>query len=82
MWTIPGTRMKARREHRVPLCPRAAEVLTEAQAIRRDGVALVPTDLMFPSLRGKPLSNMTLSKLVKEQGIAAVPHRFRSSFRD
>ena len=37
---------------------------------------------MFPSRRGKPLSNMTLSKLVREQGIDAVPHGFRSSFRD
>ena len=38
--------------------------------------------LVFRSLRGKPLSNMTLSKLIKELGIAAVPHGFRSSFRD
>ena len=37
---------------------------------------------MFPSRRGKPLSNMTISKLVKEQGIAAVPPGCRSSFRD
>ena len=38
--------------------------------------------LVFRSLRGKPLSNTTLSKLIKELGIAAVPHGFRSSFRD
>ena len=38
--------------------------------------------LVFPSPRGKPLSDMTLSKLIKELGIAAVPHGFRSSFRD
>ena len=37
---------------------------------------------MFRSLRGKPLSNTTLSKLIKELGLAAVPHGFRSSFRD
>ena len=37
---------------------------------------------MFRSPRGKPLSDMTLSKLIKELGIAAVPHGFRSSFRD
>ena len=42
-----------------------------------DGVGLV-----FPSRRGKALSDMTLSKLVKEQGIAAMPHGFRSSFWD
>ena len=42
----------------------------------------VGTGLMFPSPRGKPLSDKTLSKLIKELGIAAVPHGFRSSFRD
>ena len=40
------------------------------------------TGLVFSSLRGRPLSDMTLSKLTKELGIAAVPHGFRSSFRD
>ena len=40
------------------------------------------TGLVFRSLRGKPLSNTTLSKLIKELGLAAVPHGFRSSFRD
>ena len=47
-----------------------------AQALRDD------SGLVFPSPRGKPLSDMTLSKLIKEQGIKAVPHGFRSSFRD
>ena len=37
---------------------------------------------MFRSLRGKPLSTVTLSKLIKVLGIAAVPHGFRSTFRD
>ncbi len=76
VWTVPAVRMKAMREHRVPLCERALEVLDEAAALG-DG-----TDLVFPSRRGKTLSDMTLSKLVKEQGIDAVPHGFRSSFRD
>ena len=76
VWLVPPTRMKAKRAHRVPLCPRALEILDEARALG-DGVGLV-----FPSSRGKPLSDMTISKLVKEQGIAAVPHGFRSSFRD
>ena len=40
------------------------------------------TGLVFRSLRGKPLSDITLSRLIKELGIAAVPHGFRSSFRD
>ena len=37
---------------------------------------------MFPNRRGKPPSDATLSQLIKELGIAAVPHGFRSSFRD
>ena len=45
-------------------------------------VGLPGTGLVFRSLRGKPLSNTTLSKLIKELGLAAVPHGFRSSFRD
>ena len=76
VWTIPAERMKAQREHRVPLCGRAVEILHEARS-RANGRGLV-----FPSIRGKALSAMTLSKLVKEQGISAVPHGFRSSFRD
>ena len=76
VWTIPAVRMKAMRDHRVPLSARAVAILTEARE-RNDG-----TGLVFRSPRGKPLSDMTLSKLIKELGIAAVPHGFRSSFRD
>ena len=76
VWTIPAERMKAQREHRVPLCGRAVEILQEARSHANGG------GLVFPSIRGKALSDMTLSKLVREQGIAAVPHGFRSSFRD
>ena len=76
VWTVPATRMKAKRDHRVPLSARAVTILAEAQG-RSDG-----TGLVFPNPRGKPLSDMTLSKLVKELGIQAVPHGFRSSFRD
>ena len=77
VWTIPAARMKAKREHhRVPLSGRALAILHDARR-RNDG-----TSLVFRSPRGKPLSNMTLSKLIKELGIAAVPHGFRSSFRD
>ena len=76
VWTIPGARMKAKRDHRVPLSGRALAILHDARR-RSDG-----TGLVFRSLRGKPLSNTTLSKLIKELGLAAVPHGFRSSFRD
>ena len=64
VWTIPAVRMKAKRDHRVPLSARAVAILTEARG-RSDGTALV-----FCSPRGKPLSDMTLSKLIKELGIA------------
>ena len=76
VWTIPAVRMKAKRDHRVPLSGRALAILHDLQRLS-DG-----TGLVFRSLRGKPLSNMTLSKFTKELGIAAVPHGFRSSFRD
>ena len=76
VWTIPAARMKAKRDHRVPLSGRALALLHDARR-RSDG-----TGLVFRSPRGKPLSDMTLSKLIKELGIAAVPHGFRSSFRD
>ncbi len=76
VWTIPAARMKAKRDHRVPLSGRALAILHDVQRLS-DG-----TGLVFRSLRGRPLSDMTLSKLIKELGIAAVPHGFRSSFRD
>ena len=76
VWTIPAARMKAKRDHRVPLSARAMAMLTGAGG-RREG-----TGLVFPNPRGKPLSDKKLSKLIKELGIAAVPHGFRSSFRD
>ena len=75
-WTIPAARTKISLEYRVPLSDRAVEILHEART-PGDG-----TGLLFPSARKKALSDMTLSKLIKEQGVAAVPHGFRSSFRD
>ena len=75
-WVIPADRMKAGKEHRVPLSKRAIQVLYEAGAL--SGGA----DLVFPSPTGRMLSDNTLSKLLREKGIDAVPHGFRSSFRD
>ena len=77
-WTIPGERMKSRRPHRVPLSQAALRVLERAREIQ-DGSGLV-----FPSATksGKPLSDNTLSKLLRELGMAMVPHGLRSSFRD
>ena len=68
VWIIPAARMKAKRDHRVPFSGRALAILYDARR-RSDG-----TGLVFRSPRGKPLSDMTLSKLIKELGIAAVPH--------
>ena len=63
--------------------PRCSRSTGRALAILHDVPRLSDgTGLVFRSLRGKPLSTVTLSKLTKELGIAAVPHGFRSSFRD
>ena len=75
-WRIPPERMKTNREHRVPLTTGALAVLREARSLVDD------SDLVFPSVRGRPLSDATISKMVRELGIGAVPHGFRSSFRD
>ena len=75
-WTIPGGRTKAGREHRVPLSDRTLAVLDEAGAIRAGS-------LVFPSPRGDgPLTAGALGRLLKDLEIDAVPHGFRSSFRD
>ncbi len=76
LWTIPATRMKAAVEHRVPLSRAALAVLDETREIAD------PSGLVFPSVTGRPMSDSTLSKLLRENGVAAVPHGFRSSFRD
>ena len=76
-WTVPAERMKANQEHRVPLCARAMQILTEARALE------AASGLVFPGTRaGKPLADLTLSKLMRDLNIDAVPHGFRSSFRD
>ena len=82
VWTIPATRMKGLREHRVPLGRRALEIVEQADALREISGTTDPPDLVFPSRRLKPLADVTFSKLVREHEISAVPHGFRSSFRD
>ena len=77
VWTVPARRMKANRQHRVPLCGRALEILEAVQALD-EGAG----PLLFTRGQGKPLNDKQLRWLVREQGIAAVPHGFRSSFRD
>ena len=75
-WTVPSARMKAERPHKVPLSGAAMTVLESAREMN-GGIGLI-----FPSTKGKVLSDSTISKLVRENGIPAVPHGFRSSFRD
>ncbi len=75
VWTLPATRMKMKREHRVPLCRRAIEILDEARALGGD-------PLVFPSEHGKVLDDKRLCKLLRRHEIPAVAHGFRSSFRD
>jgi integrase len=75
LWTVPAERMKAGREHRVPLSGAAVSLLGGLD--KGEGDALV-----FPSVGGKPLSDMTLSKLLRDMSVPAVPHGFRSTFKD
>jgi len=83
-WTIPGNneetgrRMKGGEEHTVPLTPRALKIVEEARSLAPD------SDLIFPSSRGGPVSDMTLTALVRRMGYAEVAtvHGFRSSFKD
>jgi integrase len=75
-WVISAGRMKAGREHRVPLPDRALAILEEAQP------SGCWSGLVFPAASGKPLSNMTHGKLLRKLGLDCVPHGFRSSFRD
>lgn len=75
VWTVPAERMKAGREHRVPLS-RAA--LTLLKGLPR----VAGVDLVFPAPRGGQLSDMTLAAVTRRMGVSAVPHGFRSTFRD
>ena len=76
VWTIPGDRMKTGREHRVPLSARALAVLEQAVELAASG------GLVFPSATGRMLSQSGMPKLLHQLGVDAVPHGFRSSFRD
>jgi integrase len=95
VWAVPGARMKAAKEHRVPLSSDALAVLATASKQRTD---ITPAGFVFPGARPKkPLSNMSMVMLVRRmnehdegqpvpwsdgKGEAIVPHGFRSAFRD
>jgi integrase len=75
VWTVPGSRMKAKKEHRVPLSPRAVDIVREMLELKAAHV--------FPGAkRGKPISNMAMLNLLERMGIYATTHGFRSAFRD
>jgi integrase len=79
VWTIPGNRMKAGVEHRIPLSPDALALLRDAEKLRSDD-----DEFVFPGgKKGKPLSNMAflmLLRRMKREDLTA--HGFRSTFRD
>lgn len=77
-WTVPAERMKAGKTHIVPLSDAALGVFKRAAEFRTGG-----TDLVFPGAkRGRPLSDMTLLKILRDMKVDATVHGFRSSFRD
>lgn len=78
-WNIPAERMKTAEAHSIPLSEAAIGILKQAQALPRE----FGTDLVFPGLRGKMLSDMTLTKALKKAvGAGQTVHGFRSTFRD
>lgn len=75
VWTIPASRMKAKKEHRVPLSPRAIEIVRELLSDE--------SDYLFRQTRKpKPLSNMAMLTLLGRMKVDVTVHGFRSSFRD
>lgn len=73
IWTIPGARMKAGKEHRIPLAPAVVKLL---QALPQVGPHV------FPGVRGKPITTDAAMKLLKDMRPGLTAHGFRSTFRD
>lgn len=77
-WRIPALRMKAGREHVVPLSAALVDLFGRMKSHRRANCSLI-----FPgAAKGRPLSDMTLTKALRDMKVDAVPHGFRSTFRD
>lgn len=74
VWTVPADRMKAAKEHRVPLSPRAVEILKGLQPLGRNW--------LFPGTTGGKLSAMAMTMLMRRMKVEATVHGFRSAFRD
>lgn len=85
IWTLPAQRMKAKLAHRVPLSPYLIELFEGL----REEADLGAVELVFPSRNNTPVSDMTLTKWLRDHKVAsdtpgriATAHGFRSSFRD
>lgn len=74
IWTIPASRMKAGKEHRVPLSPRAVEILKATQGLRKEW--------LFPATKGGKMSGMAMTMLLRRMKVDVTVHGFRSGFRD
>jgi integrase len=76
VWTVPATRMKAGREHRVPLSAPAVEILRQMEHKRLG-------EYVFPGMKsGRPLSVMALEMVLRRMKVDVTVHGFRSAFRD
>ncbi len=77
LWTISADHMKRSKSHMVPLSDAALAVLAKAKALQLEG-----TDVVFPGVAGKPMSDMTLLKVLRDMGEPFHVHGFRSAFTD
>jgi integrase len=76
LWIVPASRMKAKKAHRIPLCDRAIELLTQLREARLG-------DLVFPGSKpAKPMSSMSMLMLLRRMRPGVTTHGFRSTFRD
>jgi integrase len=81
-WTLPAERMKAKRAHKIPLSQRAISILLEAKVLNAALGEAASAHLVFPGAKpGKSMSDMTMSKLLRELGFKTTVHGFRTSFR-
>ncbi len=83
MWTIPKERMKAAREHTVPLSKAALSILIRAKELRPELFTdkVKPTGLIFPNVNGGALSDMTFTQVLRRMKVDHTMHGFRASFR-
>ena len=78
IWTIPAARMKMQREHVIPLSEFAISIMKRADTLSGNRTR----QLLFPSKSGRPISDMTMTKVLRDMGVDATVHGFRSTFKD